>query len=54
MTGVRTPVPPLVCEFIIALSFRLPTQKKICTVDEIESIIKFILNLCRTLTISCL
>jgi len=28
MTGVRTPIPPLVCEFIMTLSFRLSTKKK--------------------------
>jgi len=28
MTGVRTPVPPLMCEFIMALPFRLSTKKK--------------------------
>jgi len=28
MTGVRTPEPPLVCEFIMVLPFRLSTKKK--------------------------
>jgi len=35
MTEARTPVPPLVCEFIITLRFRLSTQKKKRTGESI-------------------